>query len=96
MAAQLRHLTHVLHVDRGRSILRAPGRPVDLDRPPLGVARDSTSSNALSGPVTGNSRVPRSTTTGEQIDLIDKVVVEQPPDQGAAAVHLQLASRLGS
>jgi hypothetical protein len=30
----------------------------------------------------------------EQVDLIDKVVVEQPPDQGAAAVHLQLAPRL--
>jgi hypothetical protein len=33
---------------------------------------------------------------GEQGDLVDKVVVEQPPDQGAAAVHLQLTSRLSS
>src|SRR4029453_17814291 len=32
---------------------------------------------------------------GEQVDLVDEVVVEQPPEQGAAAVHLQLASRLG-
>jgi hypothetical protein len=40
---------------------------------------------------------PWPTTTGkrEQVDLVDKVVVEQPPDQGAAAVHLQFASRLG-
>ena len=30
------------------------------------------------------------------ISLVDKIVVEQPPDQGAAAVHLQLTSRLGS
>ena len=26
----------------------------------------------------------------EQVDLVDKVVVEQPPDKGAAAAHLQL------
>jgi len=30
------------------------------------------------------------------ISIVDKIVVEQPPDQGAAAVHLQLTSRLGS
>ena len=28
----MRYLCHVLHVDRGRSVLRAPGGPVDLDR----------------------------------------------------------------
>src|SRR5258708_24564322 len=32
---------------------------------------------------------------GEQDDLVDQVVVEQPPEQGPAAVHLQLASRPG-
>src|SRR5215213_6571660 len=32
---------------------------------------------------------------GEQGDLIDQLVVEQPSDQVAAAVHLQLTRRLG-
>jgi hypothetical protein len=51
----------------------------------------------MSLPVSENSRVPWPTTTGdgEKVDLVDEVVVEQPPDQDATAVHLQLASRLG-
>jgi hypothetical protein len=32
----MRYLFHVLHVGRGRSVLRAPGGPVDLDRHPDG------------------------------------------------------------
>ena len=93
----MRPRCHVLHIGRGRSVLRAAGGPVDLDRHPLGVARDSTSSSAVSGPVSGNSGVPWPTTIGEgeHFDLVDQVVVEQQPDQGAAAVRLQLASRLG-
>jgi hypothetical protein len=31
----------------------------------------------------------------EQIHLVDQLVLEQPPGQGAAAVHLQLTRRLG-
>jgi hypothetical protein len=31
----------------------------------------------------------------EQIHLVDEVVLEQPADRSAAALHLQLASRLG-
>jgi hypothetical protein len=31
----------------------------------------------------------------QQIHLVDEVVLEQPPGQGAAAVHLQLTRRLG-
>ena len=61
------------------------------------MARDSTSASALSRPVSGNE--PRSQADdngeGEQVHLVDKVIVEQPPEQGAAAVHLQLASRPG-
>jgi hypothetical protein len=51
----------------------------------------------MSGSASGNSRAPWPSTTGddEQVDLVDEVVVEQPADQGAAAVHLQLTSRLG-
>jgi len=45
---------------------------------PFGVDRDSVSSSATSGPVSGNSRVPWPMTTGtdEQGDLVDKLVVE--------------------
>src|SRR5215204_3498156 len=49
----------------GRSVPRAPGGPVDLDRHPAGVARDWTNSSAVSGPVSGNRRVPWPTTTGK-------------------------------
>src|SRR5919106_5157394 len=50
----------------------------------------------MSGPASGYSRMPWPTITGadEQGDLVDQVVVEEPADQ-SAAVHLQLASRLG-
>jgi hypothetical protein len=46
--------------------------------------------------VSGNRRAPwpDDHREGEQGDLVDKIVVKQPPDQGAAAVDLQLASRL--
>ena len=45
-------------------VLRPAGGPVDLDRDALGKARESTRSSAMSGPVSGNSRVPWPTTTG--------------------------------
>ena len=50
----------------------------------------------MSGPASANSRVPWPRTTGtmSRIDLVDEVVLEQPSDQGAAAVHLQLTPRL--
>jgi hypothetical protein len=31
----------------------------------------------------------------EELDLVDEVVLEQPADQGTAAVRLQLTPRLG-
>src|SRR6266511_1033665 len=37
---------------------------------PFGKARDSTSSSAMSGPVSGNSRVPWPTTTGQTSRVI--------------------------
>src|SRR5436309_7438874 len=48
----------------GGCILRAPGGPVDLNRSPLRVTRESTRSSAMSGPVSGKSRVPSPITTG--------------------------------
>jgi hypothetical protein len=43
----------------------------------------------------GDRRAGRHHGIGEQGDLVDKLVVEQPADQLAAAVHLQLTRRLG-
>ena len=50
----------------------------------------------MSGPVSGNTRAPADDHgDDEQVHLVDEVVIEQPPGQGAAAVHLQLTRRLG-
>src|SRR5215216_1611241 len=84
-------------VGRGLSVLRAPGGPVDLDRH---TARGGPRFDQFERPVPAGVREqPRALADdhgeGEEGHLVDKVVVEQPPEQGAAAVHLQLASRLG-
>src|SRR5713101_914631 len=81
----------------GGCILRAPGGPVDLDRYPLrGCSRVDQVKRYVRA---GVGEQPRALADdhgeGEQVDLVDEVVVEQPPEQGAAAVQLQLASRLG-
>src|SRR6266705_7102847 len=87
-----------VHVDRGGSLLRASGGSVDLDRHPAG---GSSRSDGFERYVRAGVREqPRALADdhgeGEQVDLVDEVVVEEPPEQGAAAVHLQLASLLGS
>src|SRR5438132_2566557 len=81
----------------GGYILRAPGGPVDLDRHPAG---SGPRFDQFERPVPAGVREqPRALADdhgiGEQGDLVDKLFVEQPPDQGAAAMHLQLAFRLG-
>src|SRR6266571_6230989 len=78
-------------------ILRAPGRPVDLDRYAL---REGSRFDQVKRHVrAGGGEQPRALADDhrddEQIHLIDEIVLEQPPDQGAAAVHLQLPSLLG-
>jgi hypothetical protein len=72
--------------------------PVDLDRHPAGGgARFDQSERCVRA---GVGKQPRALADdhgkGEKVHLVDKVIVEQPPDQGTAAVHLQLTSRLGS
>ena len=64
---------------------------------PPGVTRDSTSSSALSRTAFWEEPCPLANDhgVGEQGDLIDQVMSEQPADEGAAAVHLQLAVWLG-
>src|SRR6266568_73826 len=89
--------TSSVQVGRGRFVLRTAGGPVDLDRH---TARGGPRCDQFERPVPAGVREqPRALADdhgeGEQVHLVDQVVVEQPPEQGAAAVHLQLASRLG-
>src|SRR6266511_909433 len=65
----MRHLCHVL---QGVAVAYC-GRPVGRYTwivTPFGVVRDSTSSSAVSGPVSGNSRVLWPTTTGQTSRVI--------------------------
>src|SRR5713226_5352207 len=78
-------------------ILRAPGRPVDLERYAL---REGSRFDQVERQVrAGAGEQPRALAddhgADEQGDLVDQLVVEEPADQVAAAVHLHLASRLG-
>jgi len=78
-------------------ILRAPGRPVDLDR--YALRAGSRFGQVKRHVRDGGGEQPRALTddhgADEQGDLVDQLVVEEPADQVAAAVNLQLASRLG-
>src|SRR5216683_4506186 len=78
-------------------ILRASGRPVDLDRYALREGSRFDQVKRYVRAVVGEQ--PRALADDhrddEQIHLVDEVVLKQPPGQGAAAVHLQLTRRLG-
>jgi hypothetical protein len=80
-----------------RWILRAAGGPVDLDRHSLGV--DSRVDQVKRDVRAGLGEEPRALAEDhgdeEELDLVDEVAVEQPADEGTAAVHLQLTARLG-
>src|SRR3989442_3597860 len=81
----------------GGCVLRASGRPVHLDRYPLwGGSRVDQLKRRVR---TGVGEQPRALAddhgADEQGDLVDKLVLEQPADQSAAAVHLQLTLPLG-
>jgi hypothetical protein len=80
-----------------RWILRAAGGPVDLDRQSLGVdARvDQVKRDVRAGLGEEARALAEDHGDDEELDLVDEVVVEQPPDQGTAAVDLHLTPRLG-
>ena len=77
--------------------MRASGRPVDLDRYALRVGSRVNQIKRYVRAVVGEQPRALAEDHGddEQVDLVDEVVFEQPSDQGAAAVHLQLTPRLG-
>ena len=84
-------------VGGGGCIPRAPGGPVDLDRYALRVGSrlDQVERNVRAGVGEQPRALADDHGIREQGDLVDQVVVEQPADQRAAAVHLQLTRRLG-
>ena len=79
---------------------RTPGArwAVDIDRHAAGG--DRLRSDELERDIRAGFReqpraLPHDHGDSEQVDLVDEVFPEQPPDQDTAAVHLQLASLLG-
>jgi hypothetical protein len=78
-------------------IPRAPGRPVDLDHHALRV--DSRLDQVERKIRTGLREQPRALAedhgNDNQSHLVDQIVLQQPPGQGAAAVDLQLTPGLG-
>src|SRR5213595_707017 len=79
-------------VGGGHCILRTAGGPVDLDRYALRVGSrvDQVKRNVRAGVGEQPRALAEDDGDDEQVHLVDEVVLEQPPDQGAAAVHLQL------
>ena len=100
------HGNQVLHLGSSPVVIavrfsrRSCGRPLGRYTwivTPFESVRESTRSSAMSGPASGKSRAPwpRITGTMSRVHLVDEVVLEQPSDQGRAAVHLQLTRPLG-
>jgi hypothetical protein len=75
----------------------AGARPVDLDRDALREDSRFDQVKRHVRAVVGEqpSSLANDHRDDEQIHLVDEVVLEQPPGQGAAAVHLKLTRRLG-
>src|SRR6266851_9572694 len=81
----------------GGCISRAPGRPVDLDRYPLrgGPRVDQVERRVRAGVGEQPRALADDHGADQQGDLVDKLLVQQPADQSAAAVDLQLTLPLG-
>src|SRR5918993_4252465 len=81
----------------GRSVLGAPGRAVDRDRHPGGrgprlVQRQARRDALVREEAPAGADDHRE---HQQVEAVDEVVVEQESDEGAAAVHLELAPLAG-
>src|SRR5258707_3938679 len=81
----------------GRCIPRAPGRPVDLDRHALRVdpRLDQVERKIRTGLREQSRALAEDHRDHDQTHLVDQIVLQQPPGQGATAVHLQLTPGLG-
>src|SRR6185312_4843524 len=80
----------------GGWILRAPGRPVDLDRYALRVGSrlDQVERTIRAGLREQSRALAEDHRDDDQDQLVDQVVLQQAPGQDAAAVHLQPTLRL--
>src|SRR5438067_8906891 len=80
----------LLQLQGGGRVLRAPGGPVDLDRHPAGGGPrfDEFERTVPAGVGEQPRALADDDREGEEGHLVDKLVVEQPPDQSAAALHL--------
>src|ERR1700728_1854992 len=80
----------VLARSSGRRVPRSPGWPVDLDRHALRV--DPRLDQVEREIRTGLGEQPRALAENhgndDQRHLVDQIVLKQPPDQDATAVHL--------
>src|SRR5919108_2013647 len=79
-----------------RCVLRAPGGPIDLAGDALRERSRLDKVKRDVRAVVGEEPHALADDHGddEQVDLVDELVLEQPPGQGSAAVHLQLTPRL--
>ncbi len=78
-------------------VLRAPSGPIGLARDALreGSRVDEVEREIRAGVGEQPRALADDHRADEQAELVEELVLEQPPDQSAAAVHLQLAPRPG-
>src|ERR671934_1553286 len=95
IAALPAFIATIVSVDGCGRVLRAPGRPVDLDRYALRVGSrvDQFKRNIRAGVGEQPRALADDHGDDQQGHLVDELVSEQPPDQSAAAVYLQLTRR---
>ena len=82
-----------VRVGRGRCVLRAPSRPIGLDgdAPGRGPRGDQFERDVRTGIGEQPCALADDDGIGEQVELVDQVVGEQPSDEGTAAGHQQFA-----
>src|ERR1700730_5648814 len=83
----------VLGVDRGRYVLRTPERPIGLDgdAPGSGPRVDQVECDVRTRIGEQSCALADDDGIGEQVELVDQVVGEQPSDEGTAAGYQQFA-----
>src|SRR2546428_5490281 len=83
----------VFGVDSGLYVLRTPERPIGLngDAPGSGPRVDQVEREVRTGIGEQSCALADDDGIGEQVELVDQVVGEQPSDEGTAAGHQQCA-----
>src|SRR5205823_79474 len=83
----------VFGVERGLYVLRTPERPIGLDgdAPGSGPRVDQVERDVRTGIGEQSCALADDDGIGEQVELVDQVVGEQPSDEGTAAGHQQCA-----